>query len=407
MRKTLSKAFTLFAAGVLGAVFLVSSLFSRNPDPQVGMKVFWTKGCVRCHSVLGEGGKSGPDLSRTPSTTNGLELAAAMWNHAPQMWQQMQQEHFQLPAFEAEEMEDLFAFLAMARAFDEPGNAEAGRQLFQSKRCVECHSIRGQGGRLGPDLANVATQLNPVAWVAAMWNHAPGMFRALAQRGVPFPQFQGTEMVDLQSYIRLSAGSGPVDRTYLRPPSAEGGAALFTSKQCIRCHSVGGRGGKIGPDLARVALPRRYGEIAVVMWNHAPQMNRLVEAQSVPYPNFESQELADLLAYLNSLPMLWSGTPAAGKAAFIAKGCSGCHAITAGASSVGPNVTRLQNPLTPQSIARVMWNHGPTMLQRMESASIPWPLFNSRELADTLSFLESIQQVRPPVTGSESPGVAP
>ncbi len=376
------------------ALALSSVALARNPDPKAGMKLFSNKGCVRCHPVLGEGGNVGPDLSRSPSTANSLELAAAMWSHAPQMWQRMQAEHVVLPTFKQDEVEDLFAFLALVRSFDEPGNADAGRELFQSKHCVECHSIRGEGGRRGPDLAVVATVRNPVAWVTAMWNHAPAMFRALAERGVQFPRFQGTEMVDLQSYIRLRAGAETNSRTYLRPPSAENGSHLFESKQCIRCHSIGAPGGnKVGPDLTRVALPRRYGEIAVVMWNHAPQMNRLAEAQAVPYPTFQTQELADVLAFLSSLSMRWSGNPAAGASTFAAKGCSSCHSVKEGErGGIGPNLTRLQSALTPESIARIMWNHGPTMLKHMESAAMSWPVFNSRELADTLAYLESIQK---------------
>ena len=293
------------------------------------------------------------------------------------------------------------------RAEGLPPDAEVGRQLFQSKGCDECHSIRGEGGRRGPDLAGVAAQRNPVAWVGAMWNHAPGMFRALAERGTAFPRFQSAEMVDLQSYIRLKSGMETTARTYLRPPSASRGAGLFETKQCVRCHSISGRGGQLGPDLRRVALPRRYGEIAVVMWNHAPQMNRLAQAQAVPYPSFETQELADVLAFLNSLSMSWSGDPAAGAATFASKGCSGCHSVTPGSPSAGPNLTQLQNELTPASITRIMWNHGPAMLQQMESAAIPWPQFNSRELGNTLAFLENIQKRPAPAARQASAGGTP
>ncbi|OFW10910.1 MAG: hypothetical protein A3G20_07110 [Acidobacteria bacterium RIFCSPLOWO2_12_FULL_59_11] len=367
------------------------------------MMVFREKGCAGCHAVLGEGGKLGPDLSRTLSTGNPLELAAAMWSHAPQMWQRMQQENFQLPTFTTEEMEVMFAFLAMVRSFDEPGNAEAGREVFQSKGCAECHAIRGQGGRVGPDLAAVASLRNPVAWVAAMWNHAPGMFRALREKGREFPRFQGAEMVDLQSYIRLRAGGLAQDRSYLLPASADQGAALFQTKQCVRCHGVGGRGGTIGPDLSSVVLPRRYGEIAAFMWNHAPQMNRQAAAESIPYPRLEAQELANILAYLNSLSMRWVGNPVTGATTFATKGCAGCHAITPGEKSPGPNLTALKQELTPVSMAAIMWNHGPRMLQRMESSSIPWPVFNSRELADTITFLERLRRrssQTPPSTSS-------
>jgi cytochrome c2 len=387
------KIAAVLLAGMLAEVLSAGSVaVIRNPDPRAGMKVFWSKGCIRCHPVLGKGGSIGPDLTRAPSLGDSFQLTAAMWNHAPQMWQRMQQEHLQLPTFELEEMEDLFAFLGTVRSFDDPGDSKAGRQLFQSKRCVLCHAIRGQGGRVGPDLFSVASYRNPVAWVAAMWNHASGMFQELTQNNVPFPSFQDTEMVDLQSYVRSMGGVERQRQDYLLPPSAARGEVLFQSKQCGVCHSVGGRGGKIGPDLGRVVLPRRYGEIAVVMWNHAPQMNRLATASSIPYPNFEPQELADVLAYLNSLPTTPKGNPAAGAKTFAAKGCSACHATAPGEASVGPNLTHLQQALTPASIGRTMWNHGPAMLRRMESSAIPWPLFNSQELAETITFLESIQQ---------------
>lgn len=382
----------LLAASFASSLVAGSIAVDRDPDPRAGMKVFWEKGCIRCHPVLGQGGNIGPDLTRSPAIGDSFQLTAAMWNHAPQMWQRMQAEHFELPTFDVQEMEDLFAFLGMVRSFDEPGDAKAGRQLFQTKRCVECHAIRGRGAHIGPDLAAVASYRNPVAWVAAMWNHASGMFRVLGQRNVPFPEFQGTEMVDLQTYIRSMGGGEQERQDYLLPPSAARGEVLFRTKQCVSCHSIGGRGGKMGPDLGRVVLPRRYGEIAVVMWNHAPQMNRLASASAVPYPNFEPQELADVLAYLNSLPTTPRGNPAAGKKLFDEKGCSACHATTPGQTSVGPNLTRLEQSLTPASVGRTMWNHGPRMLQRMEQSSIPWPSFNSQELADTLAFLESIQQ---------------
>ncbi|MDX1978952.1 MAG: c-type cytochrome [Bryobacteraceae bacterium] len=38
-----------------------------------------------------------------------------------------------------------------------PGNPESGAKIFFSSKagCANCHSIRGQGGRMGPDLSNV------------------------------------------------------------------------------------------------------------------------------------------------------------------------------------------------------------------------------------------------------------
>lgn len=202
-------------------------------------------------------------------------------------------------------------------------------------------------------------------------------------------------MADLQSYVRLMArsqGENLLYYRYIRPPSAGEGEMLFRTKQCVQCHGIGGYGGTVGPDLSRVALPRKYGPIALAMWNHAPQMHRIMSVLSISLPHFEAQELADLLSYLSSLSMKRQGDPLTGAATFATKGCSGCHAVTVGATSQGPNLTGLQGSFTPLSIARAMWNHGPAMLQRMEKSAISWPVFNGKELADTLAYLKSIQK---------------
>src|SRR3989304_5800961 len=94
-------------------------------DAKAGMKTFFDKGCIRCHAVLGEGGKSAPDLGRAPAGhLSAAELVAAMWNHAPQMWTRMQEEKVTPPAFNASEMTNLFAFLYSVRSMDEPGDTE-------------------------------------------------------------------------------------------------------------------------------------------------------------------------------------------------------------------------------------------------------------------------------------------
>ena len=124
-------------------------------DPKAGMRTFFDKGCARCHSVLGEGGRSAPDLARAPAGhLSSAELLAAMWNHAPAMWEKMQFEGLAPPQFSEVEMKNLFAFLYSVRSLDEPGDPERGRQLLQEKRCLQCHAVNGQGGHVGPDLMN-------------------------------------------------------------------------------------------------------------------------------------------------------------------------------------------------------------------------------------------------------------
>src|SRR3990170_2471317 len=50
-----------------------------------------------------------------------------------------------------------------------PGNPKRGEDLFTKKRCVECHSIRGHGGSIGPDLG-IKLKGSLTQITGAMWN---------------------------------------------------------------------------------------------------------------------------------------------------------------------------------------------------------------------------------------------
>ena len=45
--------------------------------------------------------------------------------------------------------------------YDLPGDAARGEQVYAGANCSTCHMIRGEGGRTGPDLSTVGSQLDP------------------------------------------------------------------------------------------------------------------------------------------------------------------------------------------------------------------------------------------------------
>jgi putative heme-binding domain-containing protein len=51
----------------------------------------------------------------------------------------------------------LHALIGPASENNAPGNPEAGERIFWGSKaaCADCHSIRGRGGRMGPDLTNI------------------------------------------------------------------------------------------------------------------------------------------------------------------------------------------------------------------------------------------------------------
>src|SRR5512140_491275 len=83
------------------------------------------------------------------------------------------------------------------------------------------------------------------------------------------------------------------------PEDPSRGRQLFVSKGCVKCHAVQGEGGRIGPDLGRVALGDTQLDLAAEMWNHTPTMiEELKEAGIVATPSLTGQEFTEIAAYL-------------------------------------------------------------------------------------------------------------
>lgn len=74
----------------LGPV-VAQPLVAPSQNPVTGARVFGEKGCVRCHAVNDVGGRVGPDLARLRGPRSFHDLAAAMWNHLPQMAERMRE----------------------------------------------------------------------------------------------------------------------------------------------------------------------------------------------------------------------------------------------------------------------------------------------------------------------------
>ena len=297
---------------------LAQPLFSPSQDPVAGSRVFGTKGCVKCHSVNGVGGKIGPDLGRIPRPRSFYDLAAAMWNHLPEMAERMRKFGIARPYLDPRETGDLIAFLYTLNYFDPPGNVQAGSRLFTEKKCVACHQVGGAGGVVGPNLDGLAQFGSPILVAAAMWNHGPAMAEAMRVRKIERPTFKDSELLDLIAYLRSTAPPRPAPAEgplYVLPGRSEEGRRLFLDKRCILCHSVAGVGGQVGPDLGERGLNWSLTQFAAAMWNKAPAMMAAMRAREIAVPRLQAEEMADLVAYLYSVRYFAEpGAPARGRA---------------------------------------------------------------------------------------------
>src|SRR3954470_11433626 len=73
------------------------------------------------------------------------------------------------------------------------------------------------------------------------------------------------------------------------------GEKIFEGEQCVKCHSVNGRGGKMGADFS-VVVSRSYtpAHLASTVWNPAPVMAGARAAAVTRRPKLSPGEAADL-----------------------------------------------------------------------------------------------------------------
>jgi cytochrome c2 len=393
--------FWIVAATVATAGLVAILLFGHRPPagrhavyvigiPEEGATLFFgAKQCAVCHSVNGRGGRVAPDLGTIHPRTPAMGwLTTVLWNHAPGMWRQMRRGT--TPRLSQEEMAHILAFLYQAGAMDAAGDPTAGQRVFSAKGCAHCHSVGSSTGKPAPDLASIAALGDSVAWMHAMWNHALSMIEPITRELGEWPEFKGSEMNDLVAYA--SGGGIPqrparTNENGLRG-SAERGWQVFQMK-CIQCHSVRGKGGRIGPELGPdLDLPNTPAQFAAVLWNHAPAMLKHAREAKVAAPTLQGDEITDVLRFLASLRYFEpSGSAFLGERVFGERGCARCHGSKAQGTREGPALRPGSDAFTTVSFATALWRHGPAMRAHAEQLGIPWPSLEATDVGDLISFL--------------------
>jgi mono/diheme cytochrome c family protein len=379
----------------------LSALLPGNPLE--GSRLFTGKGCLGCHAVHGVGGTTGPDLGRGILNRPLLEIAGVMWNHSPGMERVFQEKRLARPRLEAGEMASLLAFLYYLGSLDPPGDAVIGARLFRQKGCQTCHSVGGQGGRIGPELDPYSRYASPLHLTAGLWRRGKAMAAKMEERRVPRPSFEGNDIPDLLAYIRSAGGSS--ERVYVLPGNPKRGEELFTEKRCVECHSVRSHGGKVGPDLG-LTVKGSLMRIAGTMWNHGPKMWAKMAERGIEVPSLGTEEMADLISYLYFFQFIDpAGDTRRGWVAYKEKRCGTCHAATGAGKPVAPPLADLIEKLaTPLEVVTAMWNHAGKMEEKMSEQNVAWPVLKGGEMADLMDYLLSSRGTSAPSDGSKAPG---
>ena len=285
-----------------------------------------------------------------------------------------------------------------------------GQEVFGGAGCIGCHKLHGVGGVIGPELDNVGANRSP-EWLLKHFKNP-----AAVTPGSAMPPIKASEsdLDDLTLYV-LSFTVEPLGAFYVSMKTIPGPAAgrrLFEEKGCIGCHSVGGKGGNIGPPLDLVAKRHDPKWIAA----HFQNPQAVSPGTVMPQFNFNEQEIRALTEFLLSLTdtniVGFLKVPSAvnpierGKAVYKKYGCAGCHGPDAKGGVPNPNAKTAQQGPGLQYVAegytkdelRKRILDGQKEIPAMDPKKPPAPLYmpawrgkiTQGELDDLVAYLTSL-----------------
>jgi len=270
-----------------------------------------------------------------------------------------------------------------------PEDPVKGGQLFVSKGCAKCHALKGEGGKIGPDLGKIDLGDTRLNLAAKIWNHTPLMMAQMESKGIVQPTLTGQELAELAAYLYFL-------RFFDEPGNPAKGRSVYSAKGCSYCHPSSGKGNQGAPGLDTFPRNASPAFLSQAIWNHCLDMIvRMVEV-GLKWAQFWETEMMDLLEYIKTNaqgaeePAFFKpGNPKEGKEVFTAKGCIQCHSIRGEGARGGVDLAEKAEAYytTPTAIASSMWNKGPKVLVKIAQTQCGIPKFTSKEMADLLSYL--------------------
>ena len=308
---------------------------------KTGKRLFTEKGCASCHALHGIAPQKdfGPDLTAVGAkNASELEFSKAKIEHNLVSYIQAKLQDpvsvnpaARMPQYDWEQA-DLDAVTAALLSQTGPAPTSALQhlvvpkkdasfqpvgafaQVYERYKCYACHGFNGYGGTLAPDLSYEGSRAQK-RWIAEFLKNPQTIRPTLILR---MPQFNMSDKdADIAAeYLSMTVQKPDVDPEsvdgrQLTPAMASLGKQLYEVKyQCQSCHTIGGTGGYVGPNL------NNAGNWLTPAWIEAWLRNpQALQPDSIePRRNFTEEEIRALTAYLMTLKIGIQPQNAASKA---------------------------------------------------------------------------------------------
>jgi mono/diheme cytochrome c family protein len=295
---------------------------------QLGHRLFLEKGCASCHVIQGLNPQKdfGPDLSALGGkNASELEFGAAKIPHNLVSYIQAKLQDpasvnpaARMPQYNWNPADlDAITTALLSLKGAPPTSAlqnlvvprkEASfhptgsfAEVYERYKCYTCHKFNGYGGDLAPDLTYEGSRAQRQWLVEFLKN--PQTLRPTLILRMPQLNMSDKDAATLADYISMvlqhpEANPASVDTKQFTPAMVTLGKQLYEVKyQCQSCHTIGGAGGYVGPNLNNAGgwLTPAWIEA----WLKNPQA--LVPDTIEPRRNFTDAEVKALTAYLMTL----------------------------------------------------------------------------------------------------------
>jgi cytochrome c2 len=278
-------------AADLYAYFYATLYFAPKGNAARGREVFESRRCASCHGEILDAKPSKAIVEKWTDLKDPIVWAERMWNHSNEMLSATANRGISWPRLTERDIVDLVTFLSklpenepqeFAFAVGEPG---LGRNTFE-RACTSCHSFGPEKSKI--DLSSKSAPSSVTDYIAQMWNHAPDM----RSRGGQTVKLESGEMRNLIAFLFAQ-------RFFFEKGDATKGRKVFDNKGCANCHEL--RRNQTGaPDLTRASEAYSPITLTAAVWRHGPTMLNAMKQEKIAWPEFESSEMTDLIAWLNS-----------------------------------------------------------------------------------------------------------